>query len=107
MGSALGHQFEEVARLGRGVDRRTHFACDVVLDGAHQHRGARGGIEQRFSKERRGRFAVGSGDADRFELALGMVEERCGGLRQRAPTVLDLKHRGACLIHKQMVVHGC
>ena len=48
---ALGHQLEQVARLGRGVHRGAHFAGHVIFDGADEHRLARGGIEQRFEQE--------------------------------------------------------
>ena len=40
---AFGHQLEEIARLGRGVERGAHFAGDVVLDGADEDCFAGGG----------------------------------------------------------------
>ncbi len=74
---AFGHQFEKIARFGRGVQRGTHFAGDVILDGADEDGFARGGVEKRLGEEGRGGFAVGAGDAGGGELALGMAEE-CG-----------------------------
>ena len=34
---AFGHQLEQIARLGRGVQRRAHFAGHVIFDGADEH----------------------------------------------------------------------
>ena len=66
----FGHQFEEVARLGGGVDGGAHFAGNVVLDGADEDGLAGSGVEQRLDQKCRGRFAVGAGDARGRELAL-------------------------------------
>ena len=88
---AFGHQLEEVARLGRGVDGGTHLAGDVVLDGADEDRVAGGGVEKRFGEEGSGGFAVGAGDAGGGELALGMGEEGGRGLGERAAAVLDFE----------------
>ena len=90
---AFGHQFEEIARLGRGVERGAHFAGDVVFDGADENGFARGGVEQRFGEKCRCRLAVGAGDAGGGERALGMAEEGGGGLGQRAAAVFDFEQR--------------
>ena len=90
---AFGHQFEEIARFGRGVERGTNFAGDVVFDGADQDCFAGGGVQQRFGEKGRRRFAVGAGDAGGGERALGMAEEGGGGFGQRAAAVLDFERR--------------
>ena len=90
---AFGHQFEKIARLGRGVERGAHFAGDVIFDGADQNGVARGGVEQRFGEKGGGGFAVGAGDAGGGELALGMAEEGGGSLGERAAAVLDFERQ--------------
>ena len=90
---AFGHQFEEVARFGRGVERGAHFAGNVVLDGADEDGFAGGGVEKRFDEKGGGGFAVGAGDAGGGELALGMAEEGGGGFGEGAAAVLDFERR--------------
>ncbi len=100
---AFGHQLEQVARFGRGVDRRPHFAGHMIFNGADENRLARGGIQQRFGQKGRGGFAVGAGDSGGGELAFGMAEECGGSLGQRAAAVLDLEQRQARLIDGEVV----
>ena len=103
---AFGHELEEIARLGRGVERGAHFAGDVIFDGADEDGGAGSGVEKRFGEKCGGGFAVGAGDAGGGEAALGMAEEGGRSLGQRAAAVLDLQQRETGLIDEQMVEGG-
>ena len=90
---ALSHQFEEIARFGRGVERGTSLAGDVIFDGADEYGLAVGGVQQRFGEKCRSRLAVGAGDAGGGELALRVAEERGGCLGECAAAVLDFERR--------------
>ena len=37
VGQPFRHQFKKIARLGRSVGRRAHFAGDMVFNRAHKH----------------------------------------------------------------------
>ena len=81
----------------------THFAGDVVLDGADEDCLARGGVQQRLGEKCGGGLAVGAGDADGGQLALGMAKERGRGLGQRAASVLDFKGGRTGFVNGQVV----
>ena len=57
--------------LGRRALARQRPAAEALLDRAQQPRAAAGGIEHRVDQKGRGGLAVGAGDADHLELALG------------------------------------
>ena len=95
---ALGHEFKEIARLGRGVERGADFAGDVIFDGADEDGFAGGGVEERFGEKGGGGFAVGAGDAGGGEAALGMAEEGGRGFGEGAAAVFDFERRGVGLI---------
>ena len=63
----------------------------------------RGGVQERFDQECGGGFSVGAGDAGGGERALGMVEERRGGLGQGAAAMLDFENGHAGLIDEQVI----
>ena len=100
---AFGHQLEEVARLGRGVDGRADFAGQMIFNCPDENGGARGGVEEGFGEEGGCRLAVGAGDAGGGERALGMAEECSGGLGQRAAAMFDFEDRQASLVDGYVV----
>ncbi len=99
----LGHQFEQIARLGRGVERGTHFAGKVVFDGADQNRLASSSVEQRFGEKGRRRLSVCSGDAGGGHLALGMPEEGSGSFSEGAATMLDFRQRDVGVVDDEVI----
>ncbi len=100
---AFGHQLEQVARLGRGVDGGAHFAGYMIFDGSDQDGSAGGGVEQSFREKCGGGFAVGAGNAGGGELALRMPEEGCRSLGECATAVLDFEDGQACLENGEVV----
>ena len=86
---AIGKEFENVARLRRGVGRGADFVGDVGLDGSDENAGAAYAAQHRFEEEGGGRLAVGAGYGAERERALGMAHDRGGDLGEGAASMLD------------------